>query len=106
MSRELYDPKCARTEAALKALWLLHIRGKWSLLEIVGFDPEHDRPKFHEFGRRFKIDGRLKTASEARKFGLFVPGVFLAAGELIQQYKAIYGKEYYLNEDLSFDGMD
>jgi hypothetical protein len=45
-----YDPACERVDVAVKAIWKLYRRGKWSCLSEYGLTRKEMEPIFDEFG--------------------------------------------------------
>jgi hypothetical protein len=84
-----YDPMCASVDTGLRAVWLLHSRGKWSLLEELGLSRSEHQEGFEGFGDT--ISGRVPNKKEVVRFGLSVPGALRAAEALTSRYKTLYG---------------
>jgi hypothetical protein len=50
-----YDPACERVDVAIKAIWKLYRRGKWSCLSEYGLTRSDMEEIFYEFDNNFIV---------------------------------------------------
>lgn len=76
---------------ALRAIFLLYRRDRWEQLWEIGLEREHFEPLFKHFDKAYFPDfkGLLKTREDARALLEFVPGVGVAAADMLEQYKRL-----------------
>lgn len=85
----LWDEQCLKLSTAVKAIWILYRRGKWDLLECIGFPRKEYEHLFIKFDLQHITSehGLLRTERQVIAVMHAIPGMALCGITLIEMYK-------------------